>query len=247
LLPQRPGVTDLYFVSVGAWGRQDVFLNEARFAQDLFDRRFDTQGRSLTLVEDPARPMAVLPLKQNLLHALRAIGARMNPAEDILALFVTSHGSAQGVALSLGGSHRNVLDEQTLSPTELREALDASGILWRVLIISACQSGVFVTPLQNDNTLIVTAASSDRLYFGCGNGVEFTEFGRALLADELTQERSFVTAFAKAIELVHVRELEQHQTPSLPQLFVGQAIGEKLRTFEQRLGSSTARDAQTMP
>ena len=101
----------------------------------------------------------------------------MNPEEDILALFVTSHGSAQGVALSLGGSHRNVLDEQTLSPTELREALDASGILWRVLIISACQSGVFVTPLQNDNTLIVTAASTDRLSFGCGNGVEFTEFG----------------------------------------------------------------------
>lgn len=247
LLPERPGVTDLYFVAVGAWGRQDVFLHEGRFAQNLFDRRFDTRGRSLALVDDPARPTAALPLKQNLLHALRAIGARMNPEEDILGLFVTSHGSAQGVAFSLGGTHRNVLDEQTLSPTELREALDGSGILWRVLIISACQSGVFVTPLQNDNTLIVTAASTDRLSFGCGNGVEFTEFGRALLADELTQERSFVTAFGKAIELVHVRELEQHRTPSLPQLFVGRAIGEKLRAFEHRLESSPAKGAQTTP
>lgn len=237
LLPERPGVTDLYFVGVGAWGRQDVFLHEARFAQDLFDRRFDTRGRSLVLVDDPAHGNDALPTKLNLFHVLRGVAARMNLEQDILCLFVTSHGSAQGVAFSLGDEHQGLVDEQTVSPRELHEALDGSGFRWRVLIISACQSGTFVAPLQNDSTLIVTAASGDRLSFGCTNGAEFTEFGRALLADELTRERSFTTAFANAIELVHTREQEQRRTPSMPQLFVGSAIADKLHELEDRLAT----------
>ncbi len=241
LLPERPGVADLYFVGSAPWGRQDVFLHEARYAKDLFDSRFDTHGRSIVLVDDPeARPASALPTKRNLLHVIGAVGSKMNPEEDMLFLFVTSHGSAEGVGLSLSDAHPWLADEQILRPSELRVALDEAHIKWRVVVVSACMAGVFVDALRNDGTIILTAASTDRLSFGCTNGADFTEFGRALFHDELTHEASFPAAFADTIRLVHEREIEQNRTPSLPQLYVGPAIGEKLHAYEERLALERA-------
>ncbi len=52
LLPQRPGVVDLYFLSFGAYARQDVFMREALYTKELFDDRFDTEGRSAALINN---------------------------------------------------------------------------------------------------------------------------------------------------------------------------------------------------
>ena len=45
LLPERPGVADLYFVGLASWGTQHVFVSESLAAQRLFDARFDTGRR----------------------------------------------------------------------------------------------------------------------------------------------------------------------------------------------------------
>ena len=110
-------------------------------------------------------------------------------------------------------------------------------------MVSACESGVFVGPLQTPFTLIATAAAADRKSFGCTNGVDFTEYGRAVLKEQLGQEQSFESAFRKAAGVIAAREREQHLEESLPQLFVGEAIAAKLASLEMRLAQARAQPA----
>src|SRR6266540_1535747 len=184
LSPGRPGLEDLYFVGFAGSGRQDVFLKETQFAQRLFDERFDTRDRSLVLANDRAA-QGSLPLatSENLAHVLKAMASRMNREEDVLFLFLTSHGSSTG--LSIDVDLPEALEEDELTPQQLRSLLDDAGVTWRVLVVSGCASGAFVFPLRNPFTLIATASAADRNSFGCANGQEFTEFGKAFLGEQL--------------------------------------------------------------
>jgi hypothetical protein len=102
----------------------------------------------------------------------------MDPDEDILMLFLTSHGSEDHeLAVDFWP-----LELNTIKPEDLRKALDEAGIRFRVLVISACYSGGFLPALSDDNTLIMAAAAADRQSFGCANENEYTYFGRALFA-----------------------------------------------------------------
>jgi hypothetical protein len=238
LAPGRRGVTDLYFVGAAGWADQDVFLRELRAARLLLDERFDTRDRSIILANDAFTDEA-LPLAANinLRHVLEAVGARMNPDEDVLFLFLTSHGSEEGLALEF--APRAAFDSQTLSPVALRSMLDDAGIKWRILVIAGCESGTFVKPLMTEFSLITTAAARDRNSYGCGNGNAFTEFGRAVFGEQLLHERSFVTAFTNAVDAVEKAEVERELRASRPQLFEGAAIGEKLRELEDRIASES--------
>ena len=234
LAPERPGVTDLYFVGAAGWADQDVFGNEVRFAKSTLDARFDTRGRSIILAND-AETNGVLPVTASptLRHALRAVGLRMNREEDVLFLFVTSHGSAEGLAIHPpreGGFH-----SETLSPSSLRSMLEYAGIKWRVLVIAGCESGVFIEPLANEFTLIATAAANDRNSYGCATGNAYTDFGRAIFAEQLYAERSFPLAFTSAVREIDKRESAADLRASRPQVSQGSAIGAKLRELEERL------------
>lgn len=235
LAPERPGVEDLYFVGFAGWGAQDVFLNEVTAAQALFDERFDTRGHSLALANDPSsRRKLPMATKLNLGHVLKAVGERMNPEEDVLFLFLTSHGSEAGLSLESSG-HPYMATEGSLSPSELSALLEETRIKWRVIVVAGCETGVFIAPLQNEHTLVATASAHDRKSFGCESGRQFTEYGRAVFAEQLLRERSFETALLNANAAVAEREKERGLTPSLPQLSVGSAIREKLRGLERRV------------
>ena len=54
IAPGRKGVVDLYFAGFASWASQDVFMSEMDYVRDLFDRRFDTTGRSITLINNEA-------------------------------------------------------------------------------------------------------------------------------------------------------------------------------------------------
>jgi len=54
LVPERPGVEDLYFIGVAPYSAEDVFARELLSVRALFDARFGTAGRSLTLVNSPS-------------------------------------------------------------------------------------------------------------------------------------------------------------------------------------------------
>ncbi len=236
LEPERPGVADLYFVGAAGWAKQDVFVNEVRSAQKVLDDRFDTKGRSIVLANEPS-PSPPLPLAASLTlrHAIEAVGKRMNREEDVLFLFLTSHGSSNGLAIwpPLGSAFR----EETLAPESLRGMLDASGAKWRVIVIAGCESGVFIGPLRDEFTLVTTAASSERVSYGCAMGNPYTDFGQAIFGEQLRHERSFPTAFTNAVRIIGKREEAASLRASQPQVFEGAAIGAKLRELEARLAT----------
>lgn len=229
--PGRPGVTDLYFVGFAGFGGQDVFMKEVDAARSLFDDRFDTRNRSVALINNRAT-LEDVPLANgsNLRLALADLGERMNRDEDVLFLFLTSHGAPDRLSTSFWPLRHN-----PITPDGLRAMLDDAGIRWRVIVVSACYSGSFIEALQDDDTLVMTAARKDRTSFGCSDTAEFTYFGRALIDEALRGTRSFVAAFGRASAAISEREAEENRTPSLPQISIGRDIRAKLDELENRL------------
>ena len=107
--------------------------------------------------------------------------------------------------------------------------LQDAGIKWRVIVVSACYSGGFIEPLRDDNSIVITAAAPDRTSFGCEAGRDFTYFGEAYFRDALAKTRSFTEAFALAKDIVARKEAAENLTPSLPQMWAGPAIVERLK------------------
>lgn len=230
--PERPGIPDIYLLTAGLYGREDVFMKEVKSIEELFRKRFDTEGRSVVLVNNPKAvyeyPVASLT---SLSASLRHLGSRMNAAEDVLVLYVSSHGSE---------THQLSVDFwplrlQPIDPALLKKALDASGIKWKVIVISACYSGGFIDPLKDEHSMIITASSATRQSFGCGNASDSTYLAKALFDEELRKTYSFETAFGNARRTIAVREKAQEFKPSEPQIFVGAAIRDKLKQIEERL------------
>jgi len=232
LAPQRPGVVDLYFLGFGGDAVHDVFLKEVRSAQALFDQRFDTRQRSVVMANSRRRVKG-MPLASidNLRAALGAIGARIDPAEDVVFLYLTSHGSPKRF-LSVFSPYARL---ENLQAQALRDMLDEAGIGWRVVVISACFSGSFIDALKDERTLILTAASKSRASFGCNNEDDYTYFGDAYLNRGLRRGHSFIDAFTQAKAEIAAREAAEGLKPSRPQISLGSRIGSKLDALERRL------------
>ena len=227
--PGREGTTELYFVGFAPDGSQDVFRREMRSVKALVEQRFDAGRRSIALVSSAATVAeAPLATATNLRRTLAHFATRMNVEEDVLLLYVTAHGN-EGFGLS---AYAPPLDLAPVNPTVLARALHDAGIKWRVLVVSACYSGGFIEPLKDDNTLIITASAADRQSFGCQNGNDWTYFGEAYFKQALPVANAFIEAFPIAAQAVAQREASEGlKPPSNPQMFVGKAIAEKLRSL----------------
>lgn len=242
LLDQEPGTTDLYFLGVAGYAFQDVFMKEVNFARDLFDNRFATRERSMLLINN-RQTIADVPLANlhNLRNALAGIGARMDTDDDVLFLFMTSHGS-KDFKLAVDFYPLQLND---IPAAALRTALDDSGIKWRVILVSACYSGGFIDALKDDHTLIMTAAANDKQSFGCGNDRDFTYFGETYLRDRLPETPSFIAAFDEAKAAIQQREKTEGLSPSDPQIFIGAEIEAKLAEFDRERRRRSTQLART--
>ncbi len=237
LAPERPGVDDLYFVGVAPYGPQDTFIRELGVVRRLMDERFDAAGRAVLLSNHPST-LADLPLASatHLRRTLLSLGASIDTEEDIVVLFLTTHGSAQHeLSFDLPP-----LSLQQLNPTLLSRTLADSGIKWKVIVISACYSGGFIEALKDENTLVITASDATHTSFGCEAGSEFTWFSHAYFDQALRTTYSFIAAFERARALVGEREKKEGFEPSNPQMHVGGAIRGKLAALERRLKTGTA-------
>jgi peptidase C13-like protein len=232
LAPQRPGTVDLYAVLVGGDGGEDVFRKEVAAVRGVLEDRFDAAGRTVTLVNHRSlrEPEATL---HSLAYVLKRVAAKMNRDEDVLFLHLTTHGTSSHV-LALAHRRRELYG---LSPQYLKALLDQAQIRFRVVVVSACYSGAFVAPLASADTLVITAASPDRQSFGCGNDSQITEFSRAFYLKALQQTLSFPAAAGIATQIVHEVELARGRKHSFPQMQLGSAIEDPLRSLEQRLGA----------
>jgi hypothetical protein len=170
---------------------------------------------------------------QNLGRAIAAIGARMNREEDLLVVYMTSHGASDH---RLAARHWP-LEVPPVAPEQLRALLDAAGIRHRVIAISACYSGGWVEPLADDDTLVMTAADATHTSYGCGSRSELTFFGRAVFDEQLRHTRSFTQAFEQAVPVIARREEEAGKSDgfSNPQIRVGARIAPMLQALAQRL------------
>ncbi|WP_227671138.1 C13 family peptidase [Psychrobacter pulmonis] len=233
--PSIPGKSDWYFMGVAGFSDQNVFRSEINKVRELFDVRFGTSGHSLALINNNYtwldEPIAT---KTSILRGLKTIGQQMNADEDVLFLTLSSHGDENIIQLA-----NPPLAMDNLDATWLREALDASGIRWRVIVVSACYSGSFIDELASPTTVIITASAADKMSFGCTNSAEMTYFGQAFFAESLRENTSFSDAFKDAAYRVQERELYMGFEPSEPQMVIGSLMETALPAFEQVLFTKT--------
>jgi hypothetical protein len=210
----QPGVREAYIVSFGLFGGESVFESEARGAAQILSDRLP-KAQSLVSFNSKRGGEAT---PHRLLAALKAAGAAMDADEDVLVLALTSHGTPRGLAVMAGRR------SSVISPRKLQKMLEASGARYRIVIISACYSGVFAPVLANPSTLVITAAAADRSSFGCEDGATWTYFGDAFYNQALRRDATLDAAFAEAKRLVTVRERREGFEPSEPQIAGGSLV-----------------------
>jgi hypothetical protein len=221
LEPQRAGQTDVYILSFGLWGPQSVFESEARGAARILEQQLGAKGRSIVLFNTKRRAGATA---ESLLAAAEAAGRTLDPAEDVVVLVLTSHGAPEGIGLVAGR------DTRLVTPGDVRALLERTRAQHRVVIVSACYSGVFARELADARTLLITAAAADRPSFGCRDGATWTYFGDAFFNKALRRERRLDVAFEAARGLVTQREKREGFDPSNPQIAGGSQVLERLST-----------------
>lgn len=226
----RAGVAEAYVLTV-ALDSDPVFAREAREAARVLAARYNAEDRTLTLAgPDGVRDDAPHGSITALLLALSHIGTLMDGNEDALVLYTTSHGADIGLAYHYGDNGYGIL-----SPASLKAALEQAGIRKRVLIISACYSGVFVPALASPDTAILTAAASTRSSFGCVAENDWTFFGDALINRALRQPVALDEAARMAGRSVAEWEAKARFIASLPQVSIGPEVGTWLPALEAAL------------
>lgn len=230
LPPQRPGQLDTYLLVAAFWS-DPVFENEARQGAEILSRRLGAQGRTIVLTEGVGggeRAFAAAT-PANINAALGRIGELIDRDEDLVVLFLTSHGSPDGsIAIR---DHGRMTGQ--MRPVHLRNALNDAEIRNRVVIVSACFSGAFIPPLMDDNTIVLTAAAYNRTSFGCQPSRDWTYFGDAFLSRAVGGGSGLVSGFDQAARTISQWETEQRLTPSLPQKSVGPRAAEMLSRAER--------------
>ncbi|MBS0438114.1 MAG: caspase family protein [Proteobacteria bacterium] len=228
LVPRIVGKPNLYFIGFAGDAEEDVFLNEAEYANTLLGKRFGAAGHELLLVNNPATlsryPLASLT---NLETAIDAVAEKMDRDNDILFLLLTSHGTEDHLLYV----NMDPLPLDQIAPEDLADIFAKAKIRYKAIVISACYSGGFIDALKDDSTMIVTAARADRSSFGCGSDSDITDFGRAFFVDGLNHNDTFIGAFAEASKLVNQWETRDHEDHSQPQLVTTPRIEAQLKLW----------------
>ena len=206
-------------VAFGLFGAQSVFESEAKGAASIVGQRL---GASPVVVRANTKTRGDLTIA-SIDATLQSAAEHMDRENDVLFLILTSHGSPAGVAVQAGRR------EEILSPVLLARILNHTGVRYRVVVVSACYSGVFLGPLANDDTLVITAADAHHSSFGCQDKVKWTYFGDAFFNQALRRSADLRSAFAVARQLISLREMRSHLVPSNPQIGGGKNIDILLR------------------
>ena len=201
-------------VSFGLFGDQGVFRSEATGAAQVVAGRF---GGGPINVQYNSKKGGGATIK-GLATSLQVAANGLDAENDVLFLILTSHGSRAGLVVKAG------LLTQTLTPSSLADMLARTGVRHKVVVISACYSGVFIPRLANPDTLVITAADADHPSFGCRDKAKWTYFGNAFFNIALRQAKSLKDAFVVARSLVKKREVRERFEPSNPLMAGGENV-----------------------
>lgn len=238
LAAPRRGQVDVFSITFAPYADEDVFMRESQMVSGVMETRFGAAGRSLQLVNhrDTAQALPwATPV--NLQRAIAHIAGRMDHDEDVLFIHLTSHGARSG-ALAAGFWPLSV---EPVTPELLRSWLHDAGVRHRIVSVSACYSGSWIAPLQDEHTLVMTAADAEHTSYGCGRRSELTYFGRAMFDEELRRTWSFEQAHAQARTVIERREQEAGKDDgySNPLIHVGTAIRPLLERLARERAAAT--------
>jgi hypothetical protein len=201
-------------VSFGLFGDQGVFRSEATGAAQVVADRFGNGPINVQYNSKRGGDATIEALATSLQVAAKG----MDAGNDVLFLILTSHGSPAGLAVKAGRF------TQTLTPSNLADMLARTGVRYKVVVISACYSGVFIPRLANPDTLVITAADAGHPSFGCQDKAKWTYFGNAFFNVALRQATSLKDAFVVARSLVKKREVRERFEPSNPLMAGGENV-----------------------
>ncbi len=229
LAPPTKGATNIYALGIAGWADQDVFLKELDGGLAALGSVLPLHGHAVRLVNHH-ETLESLPLanQHNFAAAVHALGEVMDKNADVLLLLMTSHGEQTGFGLRLPSE---VVTQ--LTPQEVAATLDNEGIKNRIVIVSACYAGIFVPPLLNDTTIVITAADAKNTSFGCAPERDWTYFGDAFFRQSVRPGWDFQRAFDNARVLIQGWELMDRARPSNPQAHFGPALVAKLAPLFQ--------------
>lgn len=199
-------------MSFGLFGDQGVFKSEATGAAQIVASRFETGSMDVQYNSKKGGTATI----EALAKSLQVAASRLDAEKDILFVILTSHGAPEGLAVVRAGRFT-----QILTPSVLAEMLAKTGVRHKVIVISACYSGVFIPRLANPDVLVITAADANHPSFGCQDKAKWTYFGDAFFNVALRKAASLKDAFLEARSLVRKRELREHFDPSNPMMAGG--------------------------
>ncbi|SEQ05667.1 Uncharacterized conserved protein [Pseudomonas lutea] len=224
--------TELYGITLAGDGDQRVFQREADYVAKLMVNRFNARSVVRLINQRDLKSVTPLATRENLHRAIATLAERSGP-EDLIFVYLTSHGSSD---------HRLSLSEPGLQLASL-PAIEFASLLEplknrdKIVVVSACYSGGFLPPLQDDHTMVITASRADRTSFGCTDEADFTYFGKALFAEAFQATDDPEQAFSIASKRVAEREAAQGFEPSEPQIWAPPAVLKKWQAY--RAGSTS--------
>lgn len=205
-------------VSFGLFGDQGVFESEAIGAAQVVAGRFRSGPVDVQYNSKKGGAATI----EALTRSLQAAANGLDADNDVLFLILTSHGSPAGLAVKAGRL------TQTLTPSNLADMLARTGVRHKVVVISACYSGVFIPRLANPDVLVITAADADHPSFGCRDKAKWTYFGDAFFNVALRQAGTLKDAFVVARALIRKRERRERIEPSNPRMAGGANVEQLL-------------------
>jgi hypothetical protein len=85
-----------------------------------------------------------------------------------------------------------------LSGPGLAHLFREAGIRWRIVVLEVCDAGPFLEALDDDDTVVISAADAGQAPAGCKGGGEPTAFGDAFFGKGIAGARSITGAFEAA-------------------------------------------------
>jgi hypothetical protein len=222
---ERPGVTDLYFVGFAPDARRPGFATDVDNAQRTMDERWNTNARSVVLVNSPVtvaeRPFATVT---HLRKVLLEIGDVIDADDDVVMVYLTG---ASGDDHSLTAVNPP-LELVSLSPQGLRQLFEAAGIRWRIVVVSTCHSGAWIDALKDDETMVIASSGTDVRGADCAGGITPGAFGDAFFGKAMRSSDDVAHAFDVAR-----KQLVEQRAPE-PVMSIGAAIGEHLKSLRSK-------------
>lgn len=224
---ESPEAPRTVFIGAALDGTEGVFDRDVALLDGLFAREFGRGYRSIRLSNavllsgDRSLPLAMPPVLSQISEFL----AKTHREGDRYVLLLTTHGVKGHLALKQPAVRREAWGWPAAQIADSLKALPAQAPVW--LIVSACYSGSLIPALQQPQRLVMTAASSERPSFGCGDRSPNTWFVREL-HDALAAGGDWNRVWSATQAQVLAREQAMKFQPSEPQRQIGAGWQQRL-------------------